>query len=183
MKFNSGKSEWADGRTTELAMAHRPFAPSPVRPLLRPGFAMIEAVMATVIMAIALAAALQTAAAAGVYQLQAAEQTRASGLANDMVSEIMYQPYQDVSATLSGPGRTAFNDIDDYNGWTESPLQNKDGSTIPNTTGWTRSVSVCFLTTSGTVSALDTGIKEIVVTVSQGSRPLVTRVFLRTNHP
>ena len=42
--------------------------------------------------------------------------------------------------------RSAINDFDDYNAWTESPLKNKDGKAIPNTTSSTRSVVVTWVT-------------------------------------
>ena len=159
----------------------------------RSAFAMVEAMLASVIMAVAVAAALSTACSTATYQLHAAQHARAGALAEDLVAEIMYQPYQDPfqpTTTLgTEPGerttlRADFDDADDYNGWTESPLQNKDGTVIANTTGWTRSVVVNWVTMADptVTSTTETGVKRIVVTVTNGSGAKITRTFLRTNH-
>jgi MSHA pilin protein MshD len=160
---------------------------------VRSGFAMVEAMLASVIMAVAVAAALSTACSTATYQLRSAQHARAGALADDLVSEIMYQAYQDpvYPTTTLGPDtgerttlRADWNDCDDYNGWTESPLQNKDGSAIANTTGWTRSVVVNWVTVADptVTSTTETGVKRIVVTVTNGSGAKVVRTFLRTNH-
>lgn len=149
--------------------------------------------LACVIMAVIVAAALQTACATSTYQIRAAQHARAGALADDMVSEIMYQAYQDpvYPTTTLGPDsgetngtRSAFNDCDDYNGWTESPLTNKDGTAISNTTGWTRSVVVNWVTIADptVTSTSETGVKRITVTVTNNKGAKVVRVFLRTNH-
>ncbi|HEY1686780.1 MAG TPA: hypothetical protein VGG19_18610 [Tepidisphaeraceae bacterium] len=159
----------------------------------RPGFAIVEAVLATVIMSVAVAAALATACSTATYQLHAAQRARAGALVDDLVSEIMYQAYQDpvYATTVLGPDtgesngtRSLFNDCDDYNGWSESPLHNKDGTVIANTSSWTRSVVVNWVTmTNPTVtSTTETGVKQIVITVTNGAGVKVIRTFLRTNH-
>jgi MSHA pilin protein MshD len=161
---------------------------------VRPGFAMVEAMLASVIMAVAVTAALSTACSTATYQLHAAQHAEAGALADDLVSEIMYQPYQDPSLPTTTLGtetgerttlRADFDDCDDYNGWTESPLQNKDGTAIANTTGWTRSVVVNWVTIADptVTSTSETGVKRVVVTVTNGSGSKVVRTFLRTNHP
>lgn len=165
-----------------------------IKKLGAPAFAMIEAMLASVIMAVAVAAALATACSSATYQLHAAEHARAEALANDLCSEIMYQAYRDPSTTSTTtlgtePGertniRADFNDVDDYNGWKASPPQNKDGTVIPNTTGWTRSVVVSWVTMSAptVTSTTATGVKRVVITVTNGAGTKVTRTFLRTDH-
>ncbi|MEE8170530.1 MAG: hypothetical protein V3T70_08285 [Phycisphaerae bacterium] len=72
-------------------------------------------------------------------------------------------------ATETGGTRNYFDDIDDYNNLVETSLMDKDGTSIPNTTGWTRQVSVTYadpttLAPAGT--SVDTGVKLIRVTVT-----------------
>src|SRR6185503_8641398 len=110
------------------------------------GFTLIEAVIATVIVAVMLAAALQTVAVSARTQGKSSDASRGAALA----AGLMAQLYVDSGALpLFGhevgevtTNRSACNDVDDYNGWTESPPQNRDGTTISNYSGWTRSVVV-----------------------------------------
>jgi len=112
------------------------------------------------------------------------------------MSEILSQQYIDPGPnatfgpepgeTTSPPSRVNFNDADDYNNWSESPPQNKDGTVIPNFTGWTRNVSVCWvspgdLTTP--VATADTNVKRITVTVQHNHVPVASSVAIKTNHP
>jgi prepilin-type N-terminal cleavage/methylation domain-containing protein len=102
-------------------------------PWRRRGFTLIEALVATTVAAIA-----GTALLAGVYGSIAStkfsqEQTIANGLAQQLMDEIagkMYcatrnQPYETTlgpsSTEQAGPGRSLFNDLDDYNGIRNEP--------------------------------------------------------------
>jgi hypothetical protein len=78
-----------------------------------------------------------------------------------------------------------YDDVDDFNGWTESPPQDRDGNVMPEFTGWQRSVSVVWVspTNLSTVSATETGVKRITVTVSKNSVTLATRVAIKVKAP
>lgn len=67
-----------------------------------------------------------------------------------------------------GGTREYFDDIDDYNGWSSTPPQIKDGTVIPGYDGWSRSVDVKFsrLDDPKSISVSETGIKRILVTVT-----------------
>ncbi|HZZ29281.1 MAG TPA: type II secretion system protein [Pirellulales bacterium] len=114
---------------------------------LRRGFTLIEATLATTIAAIAGTALLQ-----GVYgsletTKAAQQQLIAAGLAQQMMDEIagkMYcavrnQPYETTlgpsSAEQAGPGRSQYNDIDDYNGIRNTPPADPWGIPIGNDDG------------------------------------------------
>jgi hypothetical protein len=85
--------------------------------------------------------------------------------------------YQDPTATPStlgpDPGeatttRTDFDDIDDYNGWTESPPRTKTGTALSGYTGWAVSIVVDYVnpaTPNGPPSE-DLNLKRVVVTVT-----------------
>lgn len=115
-------------------------------------------------------------------------------LASGLMSEIMALAYQDpfLPTIALGPeagesttSRANWNDVDDYNGWTESPLQNKDSTVIPNTVGWTRSVVVTWVSSGNPtqISLVETGCKCITVTVKHNGVVVATRVCLKGNAP
>jgi hypothetical protein len=63
------------------------------------------------------------------------------------MAEILQLPYQDPQGGTtfgaeSGETRTTFDDLNDYNGYSESPPKSKDGSPLPDVTGWTRQVTI-----------------------------------------
>jgi type II secretory pathway pseudopilin PulG len=160
----------------------------------RRGFTIVEAVIATAIVAGMCVTALTTVAFSVHSQGKAADRAFGGFLAQAMIDEIVSQAYQDPNYTTvtlgPDPGespslRANWNDVDDYNGWSESPLQNKDGSVIPNTTGWQRSVVVAWVQTSNPslTSTTETGCKLITVTVTHNGFPVATSTALRTNAP
>src|SRR5206468_12187441 len=67
-----------------------------------------------------------------------------------------------------GETRVTFNDVDDYNGLSESPPQTANGTTIAGYTGWTRSVQVAWANPSNpsASSLIETGLKRITITVT-----------------
>lgn len=157
------------------------------------GMALIEAVVATVIIGVMLAAAMRTVAAARAGQIWNSDRLRAHALAMDLLSEILDQAYADPNSpggiSTLGPdgaeivvGRSAYNDVDDYNGLVESPPKQKDGSTIPGLTGWKRQVDVAWVTATDVTqtSLTETNIKRIVVTVTRNGKTLATVTSLRT---
>jgi len=154
-------------------------------------FALVEAIIAVVIVSVMMVAALRTVGASRLGQAWSANQLRALRLAQDLMAEIADKAYSDPDETpLFGPeasellpGRIAYDDIDDYNGLSESPPQDRTGTAIPGLSGWQRSVSVAWVTAgnAATTSLTDTGIKRITVTVSKGNVPLARLVRLRTS--
>lgn len=109
-------------------------------------------------------------------------------LAQQLMSEIVQSSYADpVSGSTtfgpeSGEKRSSYNDVDDYNGWSESPPANRAGAVIPGFTGWTRSVQVSYVdpTTPTTVVSTDKGMKRIVVSVKSPSGKVQTLTALRS---
>ncbi len=77
----------------------------------------------------------------------------------------------------SGMDRAEFDDVDDYDGWSESELESKDGQTIPDTAGWGRSVAVSYadpVTLSSAGAVTDTGLKLVSVSVTDPSGRVTT---------
>jgi len=164
------------------------------RPARLRAFTLIECVVATAVVAGMTATALTTVAYSVRAQGKAADRAVGAMYADAMVAEIMTQPYADPNTGTATfglePGETTasranWDDVDDYAGYTDSPLQNKDGSVIPNTATWKRSVEVVWAspTSPATASVTETGCKRVTVTVRHNGFLVATRVFLRTNAP
>jgi Tfp pilus assembly protein PilV len=92
------------------------------------------------------------------------------------------------SATLgvdsgeNASNKTTFNDIDDFNGWTESPPQDPMGNTLSQFVGFSRSVTVQYVTSSLAVSASPTNYKEVTVCVSKKLVNELCLNWIATNH-
>jgi PKD repeat protein len=141
------------------------------------------------IVGIMLVAALSTVAASRVSRARIADRMRAEQLALDLMAEILQQPYQDPIQTPvfglepgeSATSRAAWDDIDDYNGWTESPPQTKSGNLIPDGAGWTRTVLVEWINSSSlTPSSSNTGVKRVTVTVQRNGMTMAQFAAIRS---
>jgi type II secretory pathway pseudopilin PulG len=160
----------------------------------RRGFTLVEATLATIIVSMMAATALTTVRLSVRSQFKSSERAMGGLFASGLLAEIMAQAYQDPTLPTIGLGpepgesttkRSSWNDVDDYNGWTESPLQNKDGTIIPNTVGWTRGVVVTWVSSGNPTqtSLVETGCKCITVTVQHNGVVVTTRVCLKGNAP
>jgi hypothetical protein len=121
---------------------------------------------------------------------------QAQALAADLLNEIMAAAYTDpenpsdalgTDSGESGGDRTTWDDIDDYDGWTESPPENKNGSPLPNSTGWTRSVNVQKLSWSNpTLTVNDNfpeqGVRLITVSVTGPNGKSATLKAIRSHN-
>ena len=80
--------------------------------------------------------------------------------------------------------RTAWDDVDDYDGLSESPPKTKDGVALPGATGWTWAVTVKFALAAapGTDSLTETGLKRMTVTVTdtRGRKTILTALRAKT---
>src|SRR2546430_17477845 len=106
-----------------------------------------------------------------------------------LMGNVLQHAYQCPMSPIFGlePGkgptsRASWNDVDDYNGWTESPPQTKAGNVIVDFTGWTRSVVVDWIdpTTLLPTTNANTGIKRVTVTVKRGTLVVSTVAAYRT---
>ncbi len=80
--------------------------------------------------------------------------------------------------------RADFDDVDDYDGWTASPPQQKNGTQLTGYDGWTRSVLVEYvdpLSPGGAAINNDGGAKRITVTVTDPRGAQTSVVSVRTN--
>ena len=157
------------------------------------GVTLVEVVVATLVVSLMLVAALNAATAARLADYKLTERNRALLLAQALLSEIVQQAYDDPVAGVGSFGletgestgnRSLFDDVDDYNGWSATPPQNRDGTAVAGTTGYEQAVSVAWVqpTDLSQVSGSETGLKQIKVTIRRNGRPIITLMAYRTRY-
>ena len=156
------------------------------------GMTMVEVLMASIIIGTLLVASLRVIGAARASQLKLADQSRARLLAQQLVAEIMSQPFEEpgtegtfgLETGESADSRISYDDVDDYDSWQSSPPQFKGGTVMSTHEAWTRSVSVIRVAANDLTTAVrsDTGINRIVVTVKRGDMVLATSTAIRTRN-
>lgn len=134
-----------------------------------------ETLISVVVVAVMIPAVLSTVVAAKSGQAQTVHRKVGRLLAESLMTEILIQAYEDPDEPVFGPetgesglSRVAFDDVDDYDQWSASPPQTKDGTEIPERTKWRRSVEVAFVQINDLqqTSAGETGVKRITVRVT-----------------
>jgi type II secretory pathway pseudopilin PulG len=154
------------------------------------GLTLVEVVASTMIVGLMAVATLNALGAATKSANSIGNRAVAAGMADELMSEIMMQSYSDpdgspIFGRESGESnvRSAFDDVDDYNGWNASPPQYRDGTTIPDRTGWRQRVTVAYVvpTTLTQTSATDQGAKGIRVQIEYQNVVLADQYALRTN--
>jgi PKD repeat protein len=147
---------------------------------------LVEVTVAVVIVGVMCVAALRAVSMGRKLQKTTSDRARGEQLAIDLTNEILAQNYQTAIFGLesgkSNANRSQFTDVDDYNGWTESPAQDRSGNALAGTTGFTRSVTVQWAdpTTWAATSTANTGLKLITVTVTYNGAKMATITAYRS---
>ena len=136
--------------------------------------------MSIVIVSVMLVSALRVLGTARAGDVTDTRRTIAVTLAQDLMEEILAQPYEDAidgdgtgpDAGESGGTRSGFDDVDDYNAWTATPPQDKSGVEMVAYTGYTRSVQVVWALPAdpNADDVVATGLKRIEVTIEYDGR-------------
>ena len=113
----------------------------------------------------------------------------ATCLAGQLLSEVLQNQYMDpnspgfgLESGESNTARSSIDDVDDYNGWSESPPKWRDGTVIPGLTGWKRSVAVAYADPNNlNACGTDVGLKRVAVTVTDPQGRAVTVTALRSS--
>jgi hypothetical protein len=157
----------------------------------RPAFSLLECAVASIILALLAGATVNAVGSTVKARRIEADRARARGLAADLIGEIAGQLYEEpgvVTTVLgpetgdgAGPSRLLYDDVDDYNGLKETPPTQRDGTPIAGLTNWKRQTVVDWVVAGSlAVSATETGIKRVTVSVSFNGKPLATAVALRS---
>jgi len=143
------------------------------------GIAYTEVLLSSIILAVIIVSAMKLFANLGRSRQSVVGQDAANYLALQMIEEIKQQRYNDLNEPLSfgiesgedaGPGRSLFDDVDDYEGWSASPPQDRNGNDLNQYEDYTRSVAVdCVTANDFTVIAVvgDEGFKRVKITISR----------------
>ncbi len=159
--------------------------------LAKAGFSLVEVSICVLIVAVVLVAALTALGGSGVGMQRITDRGRGKLLAQMLMSEILQQDYREPDGTPAfGPesseglagSRIFFDDVDDYNGWSAQPPQDKDGTPLAELANWRRSAAVAWVDPADLtqVSGSDTGLKRITVTVSNNDVVAASLVAVRT---
>jgi MSHA pilin protein MshD len=146
----------------------------------RHGLSLVEVSFSTLLVGLVLLTALKSTGAVFQGRVSIADEADAVGLAQELISEIMAQDYEDPTEDppVFGPdtgettvpnSRQDFDDVDDYNGWSSSPPRNKGSATTRTEfTGYQRSVAIVYVDpdSPATTSGTDKDLKRITVTVT-----------------
>jgi hypothetical protein len=106
---------------------------------------------------------------------------QATALAFDLAAEVCQARFEDPeepSTVLgresgeSASDRRTFDDVDDYNGWTEEPAQARDGSELADASSYRRSVTVEYVDPNqpDVVSGAATDLKRVTVRVTDAQQ-------------
>ena len=157
----------------------------------RAALTLIEVVASTMIVGMLAVATLNSLGAATRSADSIGNRAVASGLADELLSEIIQQAYIDPDGAAvfgqesgeSSAPRSAFDDVDDFNSWNASPPQYRDGTAIPNRTNWRQKVQVTWVVPSNPsqTSGTDQGAKRIRVTIEYQDQVLADESAIRTD--
>jgi hypothetical protein len=157
----------------------------------RDAFSIVEAVISLVLVSGVMVASLNAVGASFTAQRGIGDRARGQLLANDLMSEILAQAYEDPNETVAlglesseigGVNRSLYDDVDDYRAVTDSPPNLKDGTAMQGFTGWTRSVVVVRVDPNNltTLAISESGAKRITITVQHGNVIVATLEAIKT---
>ena len=148
--------------------------------------------MSIVLVGVMLVAALNAAGASKLALTKLSDRGKGMLLAQEIMTEILALQYEDPALGSGSFGRTGvknapgdrslYDDVDDFDDWTASPPEDKDGTAKPDLAHWSRSVLVAWAAVADVriTSVSDTRIKRITVTVSKKGVTVATLVAFRT---
>lgn len=160
-----------------------------VRHRWRRGISLIEAAVCVAIVGGLAVAALNAAGQTARAREAAADRAQGMALATDLMNEIRAKKYNVNSGLLSGlltsvvgQARTSFDEVSDYDGFTDSPPTDASGTQIASRE-WSRTVKVSFVFAADpdSSSLVDTGVRRIDVVVTKNRRTIATLSALRTS--
>ena len=161
------------------------------RPIWR-AMTLVEVSMSIMIVGVMLVAALNTVGAARVGLQRVGDRSRGTMLAQQLMAEILAQEYEHDpdnpgsfgldSGEVGDGSRALWEDVDDYNGWSASPPEDKNGNPLAGFDNWGRSVTVAWVNPNNPSAAVmsDTRVKSITVNVTHNGVPVANSVSLRS---
>lgn len=142
---------------------------------------LVEVIIAMAVLSMLMGAVLSAVNLSAKVQLSTAERLEGGVLAWQLAEDIASRPYEDPTTTGEfGPGldenasdRTTFDDVDDFDGWKESPPLHDDGTALTGRDGWELLVRVEPVDGTDLRTARpgeETGVKLVVVVAQHNGR-------------
>jgi hypothetical protein len=153
-------------------------------------FSIIEIVVAMLVVSSMLVASLYAVGASRSTLRRGTDRATAGALADDLLGFVYRLPYKSPSGSILGielgnvlADKTTLDDVDDFDGYREQPPQYANGAAMSGMAEWERRVAVVWVSTSdpSVVSASETGVKRITVTVHKNGTEIARRIALRTD--
>ena len=167
------------------------------RAYYRFGLTYFEVLISLIILSVAIAAGMRAFGSFSAGARQAEDRIAAIELANQLMTEIVFLPFEDPlvsgsfgleqsEATAFAAGnRPLLDDVDDYNGWNFSPPRDRSGVVMTDYADYRQQVNVAFaqnISTSSGIPVPSAYVKLITVKVLRGNRELARLVTLRTKY-
>lgn len=146
------------------------------------GFTLIEVTMAILLIGVI------SVVLAGFYSVlfnvpvEIVVKNKANNLASAAIEDIKCRDWEDpagpgplgIDAGENAANKTTFDDIDDFNGYTESPPRYMDGTVMPGMSGFSVNAAVSYVDDNLNVSAAATDRKRVTVTVKKNNVPKIS---------
>jgi MSHA pilin protein MshD len=152
---------------------------------------LIEAVISIVIVATMLVAAVSALGSFARARRSQFDRCAGGTLTRGLMSEILQARYLEPGVDVwfglddgeSADVRSAWDDVDDYNGLSECPPKTKSGTAITGAAGWTRQVAVAYVQPDNPnqTSSTDTGLVRITVSATSPTGVTTTLQALRSD--
>ena len=160
----------------------------------RRGSTLLELIVSTVLVGVLMTAALSSTGQSLLTQRKEADRVIAQHLAQSLLAEVQTKAFEEPDATLPLLGldlgetlglKTGYDDVDDFDGYNESPPKSANGATMAQYAGWSRRVDIAWL---NAVTLLPTGstnspIKRIKITVRYNGVEVYSAYGHKTSKP
>ena len=134
----------------------------PINFHLQSGVTLVELIISMVIISIALTGVLTVMNQTVRYSADPMIQHQAVAIAESYLEEILLQAYDNPSGGYSGTDRSQFDDVDDYNGLSDTGVHDHLGNVVATLSNYNVTVSISSpATLAGSVLA-----KKVMVTVA-----------------
>lgn len=155
------------------------------------GITLMETAIGTLLVGGVLAATLQLVGPTVRSTALAGDRVIAAAIADLYLDEVLAKAYADpihdtgvigIETGETAGDRATYDDVDDYHGWTGTPM-GPDGVSMGQIgPGWQVQVHVAFVTTKDPAApvAVDNGVKRVTVTVTRNGTVFCRRVGIRT---
>lgn len=156
----------------------------------RRGLTLVEAIMSCLVVAVVLVMTMRLVAATARSGRVLSDSATAADLADGLLAEILGKSYTDpispatfgIEAGETTTSKANYDDVDDYNGWTQTYTFTGRTSAADSVTA-SVAVSRATLATPSSDAASESGLKKITVTVKRQNRVLAVRSAWKADAP